>query len=117
MKISMIIILCWIIGMVLIFEGVHFFVYGWFAQESELDVFFNKHLTNYKLNPYNANSFSAAATSFDLPYIAQSTSFTSKWYIEDQGVIPRWSPWSKKLDERQESLFRTFPPKKNLTDF
>lgn len=100
----------------LVIEGTHFHVYGWFIKEEELDAYLGKYLGQAGLNPYSENG-----TLFcDMPrYVSRSNSFLSKWSVERYGVIPRWSKWTKKLDERRAELMEQRVPtgKKSLTDY
>lgn len=96
-----------------IVEATHFMVFGWFIPEEELGVYLEKYLPNAQLN-----EFSKDGTLFSgFPrYVARTRTFITKWYISDYGTIPRWSKWSKKLDDRRKELLPVVPPKKKLSE-
>lgn len=100
----------------LVVECAHFHVYGWFIKEEELDHYLGKHLPTATLNP-----FSEDGTLFsDMPkYVARSSSFLSKYSVERYGTIPRWSKWTRKLDEKRAELLaeRGAPIAKTLKDY
>lgn len=100
-------------GFFICVEFAHFMVLGWIIPEADLDAYLGKYLQVAQLNPYASerNLFC------DVPqYISSSSqSFMAKWHIEDFGVIPRWSKWSKRLDERRAELLLTLP-RKTLKD-
>jgi len=105
-----------LVVMFLIIEGTHFHVYGWFIKEEELDAYLGKYLPTATLNPYSENG-----TLFsDMPrYVSRSNSILCKWSIERYGVIPRWSKWTKQLDEKRAELMEQRVPntRKKLTDY
>lgn len=87
-------------------EFAHRSVYGGMIDEKELDVFFGKHLDSYHINEFATNDwmFAADLGKRDLPYLARAAWTLNTWYIKDYGTIPRWSKWSKALDERYVEL-------------
>lgn len=82
-------------------EVAHLSVYGKHLKDSDIDAFLTKYWDSMKLNYFDGSGklLSGVPTS-----VAISSSFLSKWYIDGYGVIPRWSPWSKKLDQKREEL-------------
>lgn len=84
----------------LIIEIGHWSVFGGIVPEKDIEIYLNKYLSNSILNPYNDSMFS------DMPkYIsAGGASILSRWYIEDYGMIFRWSKCSKVLDARHKEL-------------
>lgn len=83
-------------------------VYGRLGSKQEVEEWFSKHpLSSYHLNIFDNEMFQYDNV-FD-EYIAKEKGpvTLSKWNIHDVGRIPRWSNWSKKLDERREELMKT----------
>lgn len=76
---------------------------GWIGEE-DLDAYLGKYYDRLELNEFSQNGdlFSGAPK-----FIAKSWSPTSKWYIKDYGIIPRWSKWSGKLDYKRSKLMTT----------
>ena len=97
-------ILLFVLAMVAIFvfieESAHRMTYGKILPDTETIPFLEKNLNEYKLNPYNEKILSRGRE----PYISISPSVRCKWYIEDYGVITRWSKASKMLDEYYETV-------------
>lgn len=80
-----------------------FTTYGWWIPEHHLDSFLEKNLTKYKLNSFDSGILSAFEG--NLPYISiLPFDLFAKWQINDVGTIPRWSKWSKALDDRRFQL-------------
>ena len=82
-------------------------VLGWFIPAKKLDEFFEKNLVDYQdeflKEERPARMFYGIAVGdrdLHLPFISHGPlPAISKWYIHEMGRIPRWSKWSKKLDE------------------
>ena len=71
-------------------------VYGTWIKEKHLNIFFNKHLQEYKDESVSEKMFHGEISK---PYIAKTAaSWSVRWYVSDYGTIPRWSKWSKRLD-------------------
>jgi len=87
----------------LIEEDSHKYVYGSLLKEDFLDQFFDSRIDTYELNQLTSYIMKEKAN-FRAPYIAIAKSFLSKWHINRVGCIPRWSKWSKRLDEKREEL-------------
>jgi len=66
MIIFILILVLAILSTLIVLELISWSVYGWFADESELDSFFGKHFADYELNSINRNMFYGD----NLPYIA-----------------------------------------------
>lgn len=84
-------------------------VFGKFLSDEELAPFFEKNISKYGVNDsaYKDNRVMMNGKTFEdihLPYMARPGSFIWNWYIGDFGRIPRWSPFSKKLDAVYENL-------------
>ncbi len=86
--------------LVLVLEGiVHKSVYGPLLNDEFLDKYFDKRWKNYtELNTYDSYIISGD------PYLAVAPSFFTRWHISDIGCIPRWSKWSKALDDLRVEL-------------
>lgn len=98
-------VFCVLLAILLSLELVHRSVYGGIIKEAELDAFFSKHLEHYKINELSRDTWMFNSYPENLPYLSRSGQYIfNSWYIEDHGVIPRWSKWSKRLDERYEQL-------------
>ena len=85
-------------------ELVSFLVYGRLVKEHRLDSYFTpERLDSIELNPYNSsnNLFYDPNGRFIAKVIF---SLTAKWYIHDIGLIPRWSKWSRTLEEKRSLL-------------
>lgn len=97
-------------------------VYGPLLSDADLDHFMDTYLDAYVVNGY---SYEANRKMFvdendrEMPYISEGgSSFLSKWSFEKElGRIPRWSKYSKILDERFEVLSKKLPQKKALKDY
>lgn len=88
-------------------------VLGKFIKEKDLDVYLSKYLPYAKINPYSKKGTMLG----EMPkYVALFPSVLTKWHIEDYGTIPRWSKWSKRLDEKREFLLKQ-EPIKSLSDY
>lgn len=93
MLISMLILAMFAIMFVIV-EAAHASIIGWFIPEKELDLFFQKHLEQYKDGGVGRGIIYGTLS---LPFIGQNPSFLSGLYISEIGSIPRWSKWNKPL--------------------
>lgn len=95
--------LFWAIVWFLIIEGVHVLVFGWFIDEEQLDAYLGKYLEDAELNP-----FSKGGTLFSgLPrYVSRHRTLLTKWHIDEYGTVPRWSKWTKRLDDKRSELLK-----------
>lgn len=76
------------------------FAVGWFIPKNKLDKYMEKYEKDY-FEMDNRNSMFYGPIS--LPFIARGcSSVLNRWYISRLGIIPRWSKWSKFLDEKRE---------------
>lgn len=105
--------------MFVILEGTHRSVFGPSLKQSELEVFFGKHLEKYELNDIDDDAAKSQMWNMELPYIAKSSAtFLTKWPIGDIGTIPRWSKWSAVLDAYHAGLYAQYVSKtKKLSDY
>jgi hypothetical protein len=87
-------------------------VYGALIGREDLDAYLGKYIEGMVLNTYNDKILSSNSAP---RYVAMHWSIVSKWHVEDYGTIPRWSPWSRKLDAKREELLG-LRPKKTLKD-
>lgn len=96
------IILILVIGFVAAGEIATYTVYGRFLKDEEIDAYLTKYLPQATLNEYDPDQELFA----DMPRYLSMHRFTllSKWHIQDTGVIPRWSKWSDKIDQRRAEL-------------
>ena len=94
--------------MMVMSEIINYHVYGPIISEEKLDVYFGEYFTYYSQTKIDRRSKMFYGP-IDLPYIAPvGGAIISKWYIGYHcGLIPRWSKWSKKLD--QLSAEQPFP--------
>lgn len=104
----------------IVLEVANRIVYGALITETNLDAFFEKNLKEYShLNPLSETILSTDWR-LSLPFISHTSGwfpvFTSKYYINDFGTIPRWSKWTKVLDGRYADLNANKPPKQSLAD-
>lgn len=82
-----------------IVQGVTMWVCGPFLSEEELGAYLGEHLESATLNPYSHSILSMpdfASNSIQGPL--------NGWYIHDRGLVPRWSRWSAKMDEKLKEL-------------
>ena len=87
-------------------ELTHISVFGKLRKEAWLNGYFIEGLDDYD-NLIGGDKHILVYDydkSVRVPFIAKSNSTLSKWYIQDIGTIPRWSKWSKKLDEHRLEL-------------
>lgn len=93
--------LFWAIVMFVVLEGMHVFVFGWFVDEAQLDAYLGKYLDEATLNPYSANRTLLS----NLPrYASRHRTILSQWHIDEMGCVPRWSKWTKRLDDKRAEL-------------
>lgn len=90
-------VLVWLVAFAVISEPIHMAIFGRLLSQKTLNRFFDKHFDNYK-NGHKSSHILHGDFMNDLPFAARSQSILSKWYLNDYGTIPRWSPWSKRLD-------------------
>jgi len=87
--------------------------FGRIISEHDLNTFLAKHLNGYTLNEQSNTLLYHS----NLPFISKSCPCVSyKWYIENYGRIPRWSKWSRKIDEHFESVNKSRTKKVALRD-
>lgn len=92
------------VALELIFEGATLAVYGTPMSEADLDSYLGKNLSIATLNSYDNEILSMRWFASILPFPI----FTAKWVISGFGTVPRWSKWSKKLDERRRELISEY---------
>jgi hypothetical protein len=80
-------------------------VYGWYLKEEELDAYLGKYLEGAHLNPFSNRMITGMPN-----YVAKRWGPLSTWYVEDYGLVPRWSKWTKRLDAKRAEL--RVPPTK-----
>ena len=88
-------------------------VYGKFIEDSDLEVFLQKHLSTYELNEYDKPKYEMLY-SFGLPYISRHTGLRWNWYIQNYGRVRSSSRLSKVIDKYWMSLPR--PKEKTIAD-
>lgn len=110
-----VLVLLGVIAIVMFFSDLFamYAVYGRYLSDEDIEIIVSKDLDTMKLNPYSDNH-SIISPAFDLNkvdryYLGRARLATlSKWHIgalgENLGQIPRWSKWSKILDEKREEL-------------
>lgn len=75
-------------------------VYKWYLGEDFLDEYMPLWLDEAQLNIFNEKILSTGGSGF----ITTHNSLISKWYVHDFGQIPRWSKWSRVIDEKHNEL-------------
>lgn len=90
----------------LIFEVTAYMVIGGWVDEESLDTYFSKNWEHYEeLNPYNRAIISGSYPT-NVPFISTCPfTLSSKWYIQDRGLIPRWSKWHERVNKLHDELF------------
>lgn len=94
-------------------------VVGWIVRKSKLDNFMEWNIHTYPLTGMSDKRSMFYGTP-NLPFVSKSIGgFLTKWYISDCGRIPRWSKWSKQLDQmRLRYMEQHGPgPKKGIDKF
>ncbi len=87
-------------------------VSGKLLKDREMDAFMDKYLDQYKMIESSSSPLLWIPGSPEIPYIAVANSPLSKWYIGDHyGRIPRWSKYTRMIDERYETLKKAVPEK------
>lgn len=100
-----------------IMEVLTFVTWGEWISESELDVFFDKHINNYHINTHASRKMFSSNFDENLPFIARrSFAVLTAWSIDDHGTIPRWSKWNKKLLAKYKELEDAGKGRKTLKD-
>lgn len=90
----MIILYCLLAFVVIIMQLVIFITYGGFVSKQITDVYMNLDESELRLNTFNP---SILATNC---YIAKTPfNIFSKYYINGQGTVPRWSKLHKRINE------------------
>jgi len=87
--------------------------YGGFIPDSEIGPFLERHWDEMELNELNRKG-ELFYIPGKAPFIASHWSLFSKWHVYGEGVVPRWSKWSKKLDEKHQELFKVRKTLKDL---
>lgn len=97
-----------VFGFAVIVVAVHavtFSIFGWFVSNKKLDEIIPD------LNEYNRlcgrEDNIILTSSASKPYLATIRLpfvIMTKWYIDDVGIVSRWSKWSSMLDERRNEL-------------
>lgn len=79
-------------------------VYGRLISDSRLESLFNDvRVSDYRLNRYSDKIIWAKVTSHNFIAIT-GLNLMGKYYINDIGTIPRWSKWTKIIDEHRRDL-------------
>ena len=62
-------------------------------------------LDGYYLNPYSINKEILSSNKHDAPSLAGNIGcIIAKWYVEDIGIVPRWSKFHKELETKRAEL-------------
>lgn len=88
----------------LILEFSHFMVFGRPIDHKTLSEFLKKNIQSYRENGIDDRG-TLLYGAMTLPYIAINHSLLFKWYIDKNGVIPRWWPESKMLDDLRKEMY------------
>lgn len=79
--------------------------FGALLNENIVDELLVNRIDKMQLNQYNDKIMNEYESSPFAPYVSlMPLSIFSKWQIDDSGRIPRWSKWTKILDERRKAL-------------
>lgn len=90
---------------VLIFEGTHMSVFGGLLGERTLKMVLEVRLDSLELNPYSNTIMSDRDYTSERPYLScLGQSMLTKWNIDGIGCVPRWSKWSRILDDKRLEL-------------
>lgn len=118
MEIILLVLVSAFVLLSVIFETSSIIVYGWLVSEKNLDYFLGKHLESYIANEFSKRTM-LSGYQRGLPYISKMPPTPlSKYHIDNHGRIPRWSKWTKKIDEKIETEFgKILPESSSLTDF
>lgn len=82
--------------LVSVFEVSSRFVYGALIKKEYLDKYFAAHIDEYKEGHKSGHILHGM---FCSPYISTGGGILAKYYVSNLGRIPRWSKWTKVLDE------------------
>lgn len=102
MEILVIALLITAISIGALMEVTYLSVYGFFLSDKEVGPYLDKYLSQTRLNQFGTDML------VNLPKYVSKNSFSilARWHVEDYGVIPRWSKWSKVLDARHKELLK-----------
>lgn len=76
--------------------------YGWYLSDKQIGAILENNMDKMRLNQFADHILSDP---YSAGYVAhKSLPLISKWYIAKVGMIPRWSKWSKVLDEKRDEL-------------
>lgn len=89
----MVILYC-ILTIVAIIEFVTFIVYDGFVSKQTTDVYMNLDESKLRLNTYNPSILMTNCYISKVPF-----SIFSKYHINGQGSVPRWSKLHKRINE------------------
>ncbi len=88
---------------VMINEGITIRVFGRWLRREELDEYLTENLERYTLNEMDYSRDLLYLRS--MPYLSKvPMPILTVWYIAGRGVIPRWSPWTKKIQQKRDEL-------------